>query len=378
MTDEASPANALPPPRVRLLRDGGRDLLVVEGAWTLHTLAPKNVRRPLLRRLHTGARNAPWRLSAAEFDAAGACFLLTAWSGTLPPDLEGDEEQRALLEHCRNALQGEEAPAPRVSPLEALGASVLGSGRSLLHALEVLGGFALRTLAVLSGRRRPHLGALSREITATGVRALFIVALVSLLIGIVISYLIALEARGYSAYGLLIFVLGVAILRELGPVLAALLVAGRSGSAITAEIGVMRIRGELDALRAMGLDEGGRLIDPKILALVVTLPLLTLWSDFFALAGGLLTASLTLDLPMGHLVDLIPRTVPQSDYWIGIGKAAVFGLVIGIVATTFGLEIEADSQSLGEKTTRSVVTAITTVILLDALAALAFRSIGLS
>ncbi len=376
VTDE-NRANHASPPRLRTLRDGDRTTLVLEGTWTLHALAPTKTHRPLLRRLRAATRDAGWRLDVAELDTAGACFLLTAWEGTLPAGLEGDEEQRALLERCRDAGRIPEPPPRSLSPIERLGAGALAGGRTVLHALEVLGGVTLRTLGILTGRSRPHLAALSREMTATGVRALFITALVALLIGVVVSYLVALEVRGYADPGILVFILGIAILRELGPVLAALLVAGRSGSAITAEIGVMRIRGELDALRAMGLDEGARLIDPKILALVVALPLLTLWSDFFALAGGLVTASLTLNLPVGHLLALVQRIVPASDYWIGIGKAAVFGLVIGLVATTFGLEVGSDSQSLGYETTRSVVTAITLVIVVDALAAVALRSVGI-
>jgi phospholipid/cholesterol/gamma-HCH transport system permease protein len=375
VTDRASASDV--PPFVREIRDSGRTTFVLGGTWTLRALAPVKTHRALLRRLRAPASDARWRLDATQLDTAGACFVLSAWKGALPERLEGNDDQRTLLERCRSMSRApERAPTAAPSLTERIAEATLADVRTALHALEILGGVALRSLGILTGRRRPHLATLSREITATGVRALFIVALVSLMVGVVMSYLIALELRSYSAPDILIFILGVAILRELGPVIAALLVAGRSGSAITAEIGVMRIRGELDALRAMGLDEGRRLIDPKILALVLTLPLLALWSDFFALTGGLAVASLSLDQSVGHYLALVPRVVPTSDYWIGLGKAAFFGLVIGIVATTFGLEVGADSQSLGEEATRSVVTAITLVILVDALAAVVFRSVG--
>lgn len=378
------PSASVPPstslaraPRLRVVHEDGRPIAVIEGEWTLRSLAARAVHRPLRRALRHAPGGTRWRLAPDTFDAAGACFLLTAWGGTLPPEVETSDDLRDLLERCREAVS---APLPRPerpSGLERLGASALDGFRTLVHALEVLGTLALDVLGAFAGRRRAHLAVLSREIAATGVRALFIVALVALLIGVVVSYLVAHEVRQYHAYGILVFVIGVAILRELGPVVAALLVAGRSGSSITAEIGVMKIRGELDALRAMGINESTRLVDPKILALVVALPLLTLWSDFFALAGGLLASSLTLGVPVGHLLGLVPELVPSSNYWIGIGKAAVFGLVIGLVATTFGLEIAADSQSLGRETTRSVVTAITLVIVVDALAAVAFRHVGI-
>jgi phospholipid/cholesterol/gamma-HCH transport system permease protein len=377
MTNKAPRTSDASPPRLRTLQDREGTTFVLEGRWTFHSLAPKTVHRPILRRLRRAPPESRWRLAVEDLDTAGACLLLAVWNTTIPERLEGPDEVRALLEQCRDAVRVTEPSVPEVSPLERLDRNALDLGRTFLSALEVLGGVALRAFGVLTGRRRPQLANLSREVTATGVRALFIVALVSLLIGVVVSYLVALEIRGYSATGILVFILGVAILRELGPVIAALLVAGRSGSAITAEIGVMRLRGELDALRAMGLDEGARLIDPKILALVLALPLLTLWSDFFALGGGLVTASWTLGIPFGHLLTLVQRVVPISNYWIGIGKGAVFGLVVGVVATTFGLRVEGDSETLGHRTMQSVVTAITMVIVVDAIAAVALRSVGI-
>lgn len=364
-------------PSLRIERHDQRDVVIIEGDWTMRGLVSSSVHRRLRRCLKSCSTSARWILRPDSFDTAGACLLLTAWGMSAPREIDTTAEIRDLLQRCLAVNTTPRDRPPRTTIAEQWDAVIRRGFHTIVLALEIFGTFILDTCAILIGKRRPHLATLSREITDTGVRALFIVGLVSLLIGVVVSYLLSLEFRNTYATSILVYALGLIVLRELGPMVAAILVAGRSGSSITAEIGVMKIRGELDALKAMGIDQGPRLIDPKILALLVSLPLLTLWSDMFALFGGIVTASLTLKIPLPHLLPLVPRTVPISNYWLGLGKAAVFGITIGLVATTFGLAIASDSMSLGHETTRSVVTSITLVIIIDALAAIVFRNVGM-
>jgi phospholipid/cholesterol/gamma-HCH transport system permease protein len=158
--------------------------------------------------------------------------------------------------------------------------------------------------------------------------------------------------------------------------LAAILVAGRSGSAITAQLGVMRVTEELDAMLVMGMPHGFRLIMPRVLALAISMPLLVVWTDAIALAGGMAAAKLELGLSATYFMQQLPSAVPLANYWLGLGKGVVFGALIALVACHFGLRIQPNTESLGQGTTLSVVTAITAVILADAVFAILFKSVG--
>ena len=156
-----------------------------------------------------------------------------------------------------------------------------------------------------------------------------------------------------------------------------LVVAGRSGSAITAQLGVMRVTEELDALAVMGIPYTVRLILPKVIALAITVPLLVLWTSSIALVGGAFSAKLQLGMSMSQFILGLPAAVPVVNLWLAIGKGAVFGALIALVACHFGLRIEPNTESLGAGTTRSVVTAITVVILADAVFAIIYADVGI-
>jgi phospholipid/cholesterol/gamma-HCH transport system permease protein len=166
------------------------------------------------------------------------------------------------------------------------------------------------------------------------------------------------------------------VIRELGPLLAAILVAGRSGSSITAQLGVMRVTEELDAMLVMGISHGFRLIMPKVLALALAMPLLVIWTDAMALIGGMVSAKVELGLSPSYFIQKLPDAVPLANYMIGLGKGVVFGILIALVACHFGLRIKPNTESLGHGTTTSVVTAITVVILADAVFAIVFSGVG--
>jgi phospholipid/cholesterol/gamma-HCH transport system permease protein len=180
---------------------------------------------------------------------------------------------------------------------------------------------------------------ISNTIYEAGVRALGITALVGFLIGIVLSYLSALQLKIFGAEIYIIDILGMTIIRELGPLLAAILVAGRSGSAMTAQIGIMRVTEELDALSAMGISHSLRLILPKVTALTIVLPLLSVWTSGMGLIGGMFSAQNTLDISYNIFLRL-PDAVPLVNVFIGVGKSAVFGLMIALIACHFGFRID--------------------------------------
>jgi phospholipid/cholesterol/gamma-HCH transport system permease protein len=160
-------------------------------------------------------------------------------------------------------------------------------------------------------------------------------------------------------------------------VLAAILIAGRSGSSITAQIGVMRVTEELDAMRVMGIAQGYRLVMPRAIAMAIAMPLITVWTTLSALLGGILAADLSMGITPAYFISALPATVEVANLTLAMGKAMVFGVLIALVGCHYGLRIKPNTESLGEGTTASVVSSITVVILVDALFAVVFKDVGI-
>ncbi len=351
------------------------------GAWLVHALAQPEVIARLNsaladRREHAGVK---WNLTAVSaLDHIGAQWLWQAWGRTRPAQLLLLPEHAAFFERLEQ-IGEQQLPvttAPRRLSIVALGR------RTQEFTGHVLGFVGLIGQVVLDLGRfaRDPLRGPWREISATifhtGYQALGITALVGLLIGVVLSYLSAQQLHTFGGDIYLVNILGMSIIRELGPLLAAILVAGRSGSSIAAQLGVMRVNEELDAMQVMGLQHGFRLMLPKVLALAVSMPLLVIWTDAMALLGGMLAAKIELGLSPAYFIHKLPEAVPLANYLIGLAKGLVFGSLIALVACHFGFRIKANTESLGAGTTSAVVTAITIVILADAVFAIVFNGVG--
>ncbi|WP_153146169.1 ABC transporter permease [Dechloromonas sp. H13] len=363
-------------PSPRLQVESGR--VVLSGEWTLAALVPQ------LREVEAqlaGGRLAglPWDLSSvSRLDSAAAVLLWRTWNESWPRDLVVSEMHRRALERAATmAPAATVAASPTSGPVVRLGYLVLALLDNL-RALIILYGQMLLDLGhlVLHPSEIPW-----REIAANiykaGAMALPVTALVGFLIGVTISYLSALQLRNFGADVFIVNILGISIIRELGPVLVAVLVAGRSGSAMTAQIGVMRVTEEIDALSAMGVSRSIRVVLPKLLALTAVMPLLVLWASAIALLGGMVSALLQLGIPFAYFVENLQRAVPVANLVIGLGKGLVFGFIIAWVACHFGLRVKPNTESLSANTTTSVVTAITLVILVDAVFAIMTRNMGI-
>lgn len=362
-------------------RSGKAPEVVLTGRWALRTLQQDGKMLQLRLREYGARPEVSWNCMEIEaLDSAGALLLWRAWGRRLPPLLLIRPEHMQIFERIA-ATDREPAPAPRSRPqpadwLASLGVPLLTFASHLRDFVALLGQLILDGLHLLR-----HPGDLpKREISAniykSGVRAMPVTALVGFLIGIVLSYLSALQLQQFGADVFIINILGLGIIRELGPVLVAVLVAGRSGSAMTAQLGVMRVTEEIDALATMGVARSLRLVFPKVVALSVALPLLVLWATFIALAGGMIAVQLQLDIGYGFFLETLPKAVPAVNVWIGLAKGWVFGITIALVACHFGLRVKPNTESLSAGTTASVVTAITLVILIDAIFAIATRGIG--
>lgn len=375
---ETSPSQLSPSIKRSTLPDG-QSLVCLAGVWNLQQLVQA---RSLRKHLHTLSKDkqVSWDLQAIEqLDNAGALMLWQAWGKQLPSSLQARPEHQRLLEHW----QGRVVPAePEAIPLAArlvnFGAQfVKGSSAHLSAFIGLLGQLVLDALYLIAHPRAIPWAEISTNIYEAGVRALGITALVGFLIGIVLSYLSALQLKIFGAEVYIIDILGLSIIRELGPLLAAILVAGRSGSAMTAQIGIMRVTEELDALSAMGISHSLRLVLPRVMALTLVMPLLSVWTSSAALLGGMYSAQSTLDISFQQFFLKLPDVVPLLNVFIGLSKSAVFGLMIALIACYFGFKIKPNTESLGNETTNSVVVAITVVIMIDAVFAVLFMGVGM-
>ncbi|MES2743067.1 MAG: ABC transporter permease [Pseudomonadota bacterium] len=355
--------------------------IAASGTWQVHALAQGDAMKRIgavLAALH-GETALAWDLSAIDsLDHIGAQLLWNAWGKSRPKHLQLAAGQEEFFKRIEQAGQLD-MPRSRGHRLN----SVMLLGFGMLSFFEHLRGFTALVGQVMQDlwrfARRPMRGPwreISANIFHAGFQALGITALVGFLIGVVLSFLSAQQLRAFGGDIYLVNLLGMSVIRELGPLLAAILVAGRSGSSITAQLGVMRVTEELDAMLVMGISHGFRLILPKVLALAVSMPLLVIWTDTMALIGGMVSAQMELGLSPRYFIQKLPDAVPLANYMIGLGKGVVFGILIALVSCHFGLRIKANTESLGRGTTTSVVTAITVVILADAVFAIVFNGVG--
>lgn len=361
-------------------QDDGTSCVRLSGDWTLrHMLTSPQLQQKISKLAMNKALQ--WDMNSVDvLDSATALMFWRAWAAQLPMTLRIKPEHRHLLERWEAQTPPPRAPQIALSTHLAnyLKLLALGAWEQLLNLVVLLGQLVLDAGYLLRHPGDIPWAEISITIYDAGVRALGITALVGFLIGIVLSYLSALQLKMFGAEIYIINILGLSVIRELGPLLAAILVAGRSGSAMTAQLGIMRVTEELDALSAMGISHSLRLILPKVTAMAIVMPLLSVWTSAAALIGGMFSAQHTLDISYQQFFLKLPDAVPLENVFIGLGKSAVFGLMIALIACHFGFRIKPNTESLGNETTNSVVASITTVIMIDALFAILFMDVGTS
>jgi phospholipid/cholesterol/gamma-HCH transport system permease protein len=365
---------------------------MLRGAWTAARLTAGgrgSAARRLARELHGLPAAAAWDLRGAQaFDHLAALILWRHWGRRWPEIIEASDEQRALL--ARVAADDDAATVAEVTGalrqpsgrwfwrgVDRLGLAVLAALSQARDAIALLGQLLLDVLRLAAHPGKGPWRDFSGQLYRAGAQALPITALVGFLIGVVLAYLMSGVLRQFGAETFVVDILGLSLVRELGPLLAALLVAGRSGSSITAQIGVMRVTEELDAMRVLGIPAGFRLVLPRTLALALAMPLVAVWTTLAALVGGMLASNVALGIMPAYFFEALPKAVDPANLWLAVSKSAVFGAAIALIGCYYGLRVKPDTASLGQGTTASVVTAITAVILINALFAVLFKSVGL-
>jgi len=348
--------------------------LHLAGRWTLHELANLPPPKDLATRVDGSSLEA--------IDSAGALLLLTRYAPAKQLDLKNFKpEALALLELVRSQVLAPPQDEPRKPSwylvLERVGAASTRAYREGMGLLAFTGQVLETLFLIVIRKRQLRMTATVFHLEQTGLDALPIVALLSFMVGSVIAFLGANLLADFGAAVLTVELVAFSFLREFGVLLAAILLAGRSGSAFAAEIGMMKANEEIDAIRALGLDPIELLVMPRMLALLIALPLLTLVGMALGILGGALVGTLALDISVSLFLTRLHEATEFRHFFVGMAKAPVFAFLIALTACRQGLNVTGSAESVGRSTTKAVVQGIFLVIVFDAIFALIFRELEL-
>lgn len=243
--------------------------------------------------------------------------------------------------------------------------------------VSMIGELFINFIDALQHWRRFHIPSIVTVIEHTGFRALPIIGLLSFLIGIVLAYQMGLQLETYGANIFIVYLTGMAILREFGPLIAAIIVAGRTSSSFTAQLGTMKVNEEIDALLTMGLSPVERLVLPKVIGLLIAFPLIIIWADIFGIMGSMIMSKFQLNIGYITYIHRIKETIAVSNYWIGMSKAPTFALIIAAVGSYQGFLVSSSADSVGIQTTKSVVQSLFLIIIADAAFSVFYSWLGL-
>ena len=358
--------------------------LALSGAWTARGINTNTLRLDAV----SAPDHAEMLIDGSgveAFDTVGAWILqklvhrLRAEGATVQlRDLRPDFAKLLDVIEQQAAAPAESPPAPpRQSRLESLGRSVLTAFEQSLALLSFIGECSVAMAASLAHPTRFRWRPILFNIRSAGLDALPIVGLLSFLLGIVVAYQGADQLRQYGANIFVADLVGLSMLREFAPLITAIIIAGRSGSAYAAQIGTMAVAEEIDAMRTLGMPPLDLLVLPKILALLIALPLLTVFADVLGVLGGMIMAHAQLDVGYGEFLDRFVKAVSVTAYLIGICKAPVFAVIIAVVGCFQGFRTKGGADSVGRQTTRAVVQSTFLVIVADAVFSVAFSALDL-
>jgi phospholipid/cholesterol/gamma-HCH transport system permease protein len=307
---------------------------------------------------------------------AGAAGAAVSFDPAPPDQLRLVDETLKAAEPAAApaAAAGEQTPS---GPLAAIGRWTVDAAGDLTRWLAFFGRVTTTFVASLAQPRRLRPISVARHVYDTGITAMPIVALIAFLISVILAYLSAQELRGYGVDIYVADLVTIGVLRELGVLLTAIVVAGRSGSAFAAEIGSMQLNEEVDALIASGVDPFEVLVVPRVVGLVIAMPLLTIVADLIGLTGGALLCRYLLDMPLTQFVHRVQESIAPTTFWVGMIKAPVFALLIALAGCSRGMQVSGSARVLGHMVTVAVVQAIFLVILADALFAILFMKMNI-
>ncbi len=356
--------------------EGGRIRVVIAGPLLVSTIAALDRDlRDYESEVHEVDISAAWPM-----DTVGA-WVVHRFAETRCAEVIGASEDAMVLLEAVAGAESSADIAPqrlkiRLRVPEHVGAKVYEFAAGTKHLVGFLGSIIVALGSSLFHWRRFPIRALVHQMELVGVTSLPIIGLMSFLIGIVIAQQGAVQLAQFGAETLTVNLVGRITLRELGVLMTAIMVAGRSGSAFAAQIGTMKLTEEIDAMRTIGVSPAEVLVVPRILAAVLMMPLLGFFASCLAILGGATIADLMLDIPFLTFLARIQEVVPLYDFYVGMAKAPVFGLIVALSGCYQGMQVSGNAEEVGLRTTRAVVQAIFMVIVLDAFFAVFFTEIG--
>ena len=346
----------------------GQTVIRSVGEWTLYN--EPDIHR-MLQQISPG-REIVWDFSGVEaFDSSGVLLFMIYYEkfkSHHKVEVVGysQEQERLYRLLLKNRIR-ESIPVRKEGFLYRLGKSTLQGYDVFMKFLEFAGHLIAAFFRYFTNPKNFRYKEIMYHIERSGVTALLIIALTSFLVGMVISYQSSVELAKFGADIFIVDLAGISITRELAPLITAIVVAGRSGSAYTAQIGAMKITEEISAMRTMGFDPYYFLILPRTIALMIALPLLIFFSDIVGIMGSMFSASLELNISFGQFIDRLQEVLAVKHFLIGIAKGPFFAMLIAMIGCFRGLQVTDDTESIGYQTTASVVNSIFFVIACDAL-----------
>ena len=362
----------------------GALLLTLGGAWTLEASRAIETAATGLGTAAEGAKTVVLDLAGVErLDTAGAWLIGRACAGMAAAGVDSRlarvrPEHAILLDEAKYRAFEQDGPHrgnALFNGLATVGESVVNFGRDLFEGTAFLGESIVSIARAAVQPRKFRGTALVYHIENFGLRSVPIIALINFLVGCIVAQQGIFQLRTFGAETFAVDLIGILILRELGVLLTSIMIAGRSGSAITAEIGSMKMREEIDALKVMGLSPIDVLVAPRVLALVISLPLLTFVADMAAIFGGLVVSWIYAGLSPEAFLNRLQLAISFNTFMVGMIKAPFMALVISLIGTLEGLKVQGSSESLGRQVTSSVVKGIFMVIVVDGLFAMFFAAI---
>lgn len=364
--------------------DSNTNQLRIAGDWTIYTID----QIPLALEKLPEAKHTELVLDCqqlATLDSAGAWEIIKIKNHfqqqqialTLANIKANQKDLLTLAEKHTDEILNPPEPKKRDDLLTMVGKESITKFHELISFVAFIGETLIIFWQTLLKPRQLQWRGFLYEIDRNGYRATPIIALLAFLIGVVLAYQMGLQLKTYGANIYIVNLSGMAILREFGPLITAIIVAGRTGSSFTAEIGLMKVNEEVDALETMGLSPIARLVLPKLFGLIIALPLLTVWADLFGVFGSMVMAKGMLGVNYVDFLNRFPTVIMLSDYMTGLVKAPVFAIIIATVGCYQGLQVSMSSESVGKLTTKSVVQAIFLIVIADAIFSVIFSWLGL-
>ena len=362
---------------IKYEKDQQQIRLISRGVWTLKSvpeIEEKLKEIPIAKKLI-------WDFSGVEdFDSAGILLFIEyveQFKKNASVEVVGYSNAQKEMYNLIKAHSIEEIPLRRSNYFEGVGKSTTGVLGDIKDFITFLGQLFSTFFHMLLNPKTMRIKETVYHIHHSGFNALIIIGLTSFLVGMVIAYQGAVQLAKFGADIFIVDTVGISIVRELGPMITAIVIAGRSGSAYTAEIGAMKITEEISAMRTMGFDPYNFLVLPRVFALMIALPLLIFFSDIMGIFGGMVAAHMQLNISMAQFVDRLGEVLELKHYVLGMIKGPVFAFVIASVGCFRGFQVSDNTESLGMHTTASVVNSIFLVIAFDALFSVIFTELDL-